>query len=172
MNTRLVAAFRGNAQCRREVERSSGASAGLDVTPALAWKCCSAVPPACSCRHSWPAPELMCSRAANARWEFAATARHVPACGARRAGAPRRAAAFAAALPGTRAVATRAGWWLLLGLLRIPGLARLLTAAQPDGREHHGPAHSGHGAHGISRRRARPPCSIASCPRIMASASP
>ena len=128
MNTRLVAAFRGHAQCRREggavqwcvsgLDRDSGAplevllsgAAGLQLPPQLVG-----------------AELYVRDESTNASWELRGSgAVHLLAV---RAAQVHRgvAAAFAGALPKIPAPwSTRVGWWLLLSLLRLPGMARLL----------------------------------------------
>ena len=128
MNTRLVAAFRGPAQCRREAGAVRWCIKGLD-------------------RDSGGPLEVLLSGAAgvqlpaelvtaevhvrdefaNASWELrgngTAFLLAVRAVQVHRGAA----AAFASALPKFSAPwTTRAGWWLLLHLLRLPGMARLL----------------------------------------------
>jgi hypothetical protein len=130
MNTRVVAAFRGNAQCRQEsgavrwcvsgLDRDSGA--GLEVL--LSGGAEVRLPPQLA------AAELHVSdEGSNASWELRANGTLYP-LDVRGVQVHRAAAnAFAAALPRIRAPwTTRAGWWLLLNLLRLPGMARLLQS--------------------------------------------
>jgi hypothetical protein len=128
MNTRLVAAFRGNAQCRRESGAIQWCISGLDRDTGAAL----AVLLSGAAGVQLP-PELgdaelhVLDESANARWELRGNGTLYPL--AVRAVQVHRdaAAAFAAALPRNSAPwTTRAGWWLLLGLLRLPGMARLL----------------------------------------------
>ena len=137
MNTRLAAAFRGSAQCRAETgaiqwsirgrDRDSGdvleillsGAAGLDLPPDL------------------PGAELhVRDEAANPSWELRAAGK-VFALPVRSVQVHRgAAAAFAAALPRLSAPwSTRAGWSVLLTLLRVPGVAYLLRRIRPPVRE-------------------------------------
>ena len=128
MNTRLVAAFRGHAQCRREsgavqwcvtgLDRDSGVplevllsgAAGLQLPPQLLG-----------------AELYVRDESTNASWELRGNGT-VYLLAVRAAQVHRgAAAAFAGALPKIPAPwSTRAGWWLLLNLLRLPGMAQLL----------------------------------------------
>jgi hypothetical protein len=128
MNTRLVAAFHGNAQCRRESGAIEWSIRGLDRDTGAGLEVLLSGAAALQLPAELAAAELhVLEESGNARWELRANGRAYPL--AVRAVQVHRdcAAAFAAALP--RKVApwtTRALWWLLLGLLRVPGMARLL----------------------------------------------
>jgi hypothetical protein len=133
MNTRQIAAFRGQAQCQREggavqwcikgLDRDSGVplevllsgAAGLQLPPQLA-----------------DAELHVRDELGNARWELrgngAIFTLAIRAVQVHRGAA----AAFAASLPQISAPwSTRAGWWLLLTLLRLPGMSRLLRLLRP-----------------------------------------
>jgi len=128
MSTRRVAAFRGSALCRRAsgavqwcvsgVDRDSGAKLEVLLSGAAQLQLPAELPGA----------ELYLSDVAGKpRWELRAGERIYPlpvrAVQVHRAAA----AAFAAALPRIASPwPARAGWWLLLNLLRVPGAAQLL----------------------------------------------
>lgn len=128
MSERLVAAFRGSVACRREsgavqwclsgVDRDSGAAlevllsgaAGLDLPAQFA-----------------DAALYVRGEATAAAWELRSSGQPLPL--AVRAVQVHRpaAAAFEAALPRNPAPwSVRAGWFVLLNLVRVPGMARLL----------------------------------------------
>jgi hypothetical protein len=137
MSTRLVAAFRGNAQCRPErgaiqwcvsgLDRDSGAglevllsgAAGVQLPAELAGA-------ELHVRDESESPE----------WELRAEGKVYP-LKVRSVQVHRgTAAAFAGALPRIAAPwPTRVGWWLLLKLLRLPGMARLLRRFRVPLRE-------------------------------------
>jgi len=137
MNTRQLAAFRGQAQCRREdgaiqwcikgVDRDSGVplevllsgAGGLQLPAQLA-----------------DAELHVRDELGDTCWELRGNGTVFPL--AIRAAQVHRgaAAAFAAALPQVSAPwSTRAGWWLLLNLLRLPGMTRLLRRVRAGSRE-------------------------------------
>ncbi len=128
MNTRLVAAFRGNAQCRRESGAIQWCIQGLDRDTGAGLEVLLSGAAGLQLPAELAAAELhVLDEPGNARWELRGNGGAYPL--AVRAVQVHRdcATAFAGALP--RMVApwtTRAGWWLLLGLLRVPGMARLL----------------------------------------------
>jgi hypothetical protein len=128
MSTRLVAAFRGNAQCRREsgavqwcikgFDRDSGAELEVLLSGAAGLQLPSELVAAELHVHDESTSES---------WELFANGTAYPL--AVRAVQVHRGAdaAFAGALPRISAPwTTRAGWWLLLCLLRLPGMAHLL----------------------------------------------
>jgi hypothetical protein len=123
MNGRLVAAFRGVVHCRREagavqwclagLARESGAAQVVLLSGAAALQ----LPP--------QLPDAAIYADAGGGWELRSPAGTQP-LGVRAIQVHRAAPAFAAALPRIGAPwLVRAGWVLLLELLRIPGLARL-----------------------------------------------
>lgn len=128
MNTRLVAAFRGNAQCRRENGAVQWCITGLDRDSGTELEVLLS-----GAAHVQLPPELVAAELhvrdefADASWELLGNGTAYPlvvrAVQVHRAAA----AAFADALPRISAPwTTRAGWWLLLNLLRLPGMAHLL----------------------------------------------
>ncbi len=128
MSTRLVAAFSGEVQCTRESGavqwRLSGAD--RDCAGALDVTLCGV--PDLQLPERMPALELHVSgEPEKPMWELrgAGTVRMLAARSVqvhRSAGAP-----FARALPAVTAPWTlRAGWALLLNVLRVPGVASLL----------------------------------------------
>jgi hypothetical protein len=130
MNTRLVAAFRGNAQCRRETGAVQWCISGLDRDSGAALEVLLSGDPEVRLPAELAAAELHVSdEGSNASWELRGNGRLYP-LGVRGVQVHRgAAAAFAAALPRISAPwTTRAGWWLLLNLLRLPGMAQLLRS--------------------------------------------
>ena len=134
--TRLVAAFADTARCRREdgavqwcihgTDRDGGAPLELLLSGAGALQLPAEVPGA----------ELHRREAADSSgWELHGNGAPIPlpvrAVQVHRGAA----AAFARALPQPpNPWSTRAQWWLLLNLLRIPGVARLLGRfSRPEG---------------------------------------
>jgi hypothetical protein len=128
MSTRLVAAFRGKAQCRREDGAIQWCVQGLDRDTGAGLEVLLSGAGGVQLPAELAAAELhVLDESGNARWELRGNGTAYPL--AVRAVQVHRdcSAAFAAALPGQVAPWTaRAGWWLLLGLLRLPGMARLL----------------------------------------------
>ena len=128
MNTRLVAAFRGNAQCQSESGAVQWCLKGLDRDSGTALEVLLSGAAAVQLPAELVAAELhVRDESAHASWELRANGTVYPL--AVRAVQVHRgaAAAFAGALPRVSAPwATRAGWWLLLNLLRVPGMAHLL----------------------------------------------
>ena len=128
MNTRRVAAFRGRAQCRRESGAVQWGIKGLDCDTGTALEVLLSGAAALQLPAELIDAELhVRDESANASWELRANGTVYPL--AVRAVQVHRAAAavFAGALPRISAPwTTRAGWWLLLNLLRLPGVARLL----------------------------------------------
>jgi hypothetical protein len=128
MSARLVAAFRGPAQCRREAGAIQWSLAGVDrdSDAPLEVLLCGATGLALPAQL--PAPELHEERdAGTTRWELRSDG-HVIPTGAHAVQVHRDAsAAFASVLPRFGVPWTvRLGWLLLLNLLRLPGVARLL----------------------------------------------
>jgi hypothetical protein len=128
MNTRRVAAFRGNAQCRREAGAVQWCIAGLDRDSGTAVEVLLSGAGELKLPAVLAAPELHVRDESTAPyWELRAGGTVYPL--AVRAVQVHRGAgtAFAEALPRISAPwSTRAGWWLLLKLLRVPGTAQLL----------------------------------------------
>jgi hypothetical protein len=128
MNTRRVAAFRGNAQCRRESGAVQWCIKGLERDSATALEVLLSGAAALQLPAELVDAELhVRDESENASWELHAEGTVYPL--AVRAVQVHRtpAAAFAGALPRISAPwMTRVGWWLLLNLLRLPGVARLL----------------------------------------------
>jgi hypothetical protein len=128
MSTRLVAAFRGSALCRRAGGAVQWCVSGLDRDSGATLEVLLSGAAQLQLPAELPGAELHVSdEPGNPRWELRAGERTYPL--AVRAVQVHRgaAAAFAVALPRIAAPWTaRAGWWLLLNLLRLPGAAQLL----------------------------------------------
>jgi hypothetical protein len=128
MSTRLVAAFRGIAQCRREGGAVQWCITGLDRDSGLPLEVLLSGASALQLPAQLIGAELhVHDESTHACWELRGTGAMYPL--AVRAAQVHRsaAAAFASALPQIAAPwITRVGWWLLLNLLRVPGMARLL----------------------------------------------
>lgn len=131
-NTRLVAAFRGPCQCRRESGAVQWCIAGEDEDGGAQLEVLLSGAGGLSLPAELDGAELHvrdeCSAPA---WELRAAGVVYPL--AVRAVQVHRsaAAAFAEALPRITAPwTTRAAWWLLLNLLRVPGTASLLRRVQ------------------------------------------
>lgn len=137
MTARLVAAFRGNAQCRREGGAVQWCVTGLDRESGLPLEVLLSGAAALQLPPQLVAAELYVrDEATNASWELRGNGTVYPLA-VRAAQVHRGAEApFAGSLP---QISTpwnaRAGWWLLLNLLRLPGMARLLRVLQARGRE-------------------------------------
>jgi hypothetical protein len=130
MNTRLVAAFRGNAQCRPEGGAVQWCISGLDRDDGAALQVLLSGGAEVRLPPELAAAELHVSdEGSNASWELRGNGAVYP-LSVRGVQVHRgAAAAFAAVLPRIAAPwTTRVGWWLLLNLLRLPGMARLLRA--------------------------------------------
>lgn len=130
MNTRLVAAFRGNAQCRRESGAVQWCIGGLDRDSGAALEVLLSGGSEVRLPAELAAAELHVSEEdSNPSWELRGNGTAYP-LRVRGVQVHRgAAAAFAAALPRISAPwRTRAGWWLLLNILRLPGTARLLQS--------------------------------------------
>jgi len=135
MNERLVAAFRGHARCRRESGAVQWSLVGIDRDDGAPLEVLLSGAAALQLPAELAAAELHVSdEAGNARWELRSAGRVIPV-GARAVQVHRgAAAACASALPGFRASWTaRAGWPLLLNLLRVPGMAQLLRRLRARG---------------------------------------
>jgi hypothetical protein len=135
MNERLVAAFRGDVACRREsgavqwclsgVDRDSGAALEVLLSGAVALHL-----PA----QFVDVTLYVRDEAALAAWELRSPGGSLPLA-VRAVQVHRRAdTAFEAALPRTIAPwSVRAGWYVLLNLVRVPGMARLLEKIRGHG---------------------------------------
>jgi hypothetical protein len=137
MSTRLVAAFRGNAQCRPETGGIQWCVSGLDRDSGTVLEVLLSGAAGMQLPGELAGAELRVrEESANESWEFRANGRVYPLV-VRSVQVHRgAAAAFAAALPRIEAPwTTRAGWWLLLKLLRLPGMARLLRRLRVPLRE-------------------------------------
>jgi hypothetical protein len=128
MSTRLVAAFRGHAQCRREAGAIQWSLVGLDRDSGTPLEVLLSGATGLALPAQLAAAELYESGdAAATSWELRSAGRVIPT-GARAVQVHRdAAAAFAGVLPHFPAPRrVRLGWLLLLNLLRLPGAARLL----------------------------------------------
>jgi hypothetical protein len=128
MSAQRVAAFRGHAQCRRESGAIQWSLIGVDRDSGLPLEVLLSGAEALQLPAQLAGAELYVDEEAGvARWELHSAGRVIPT-GARAAQVHHgAAAAFAGALPRFDALLrVRAGWWLLLNLLRLPGMARLL----------------------------------------------
>ena len=130
MSTRLVAAFRGNAQCQRERGAVQWCIKGLDRDSGLPLEVLLSGAAALRLPPQLLAAELYVrDESTNASWELRGSG-VVYSLAVRAAQVHRGVGvSFAGSLPKISASwSTRAGWWLLLNLLRLPGIARLLRA--------------------------------------------
>ena len=128
MNTRLVAAFRGHAQCRRESGAIQWCIKGLDRDSGTALEVLLSRAVGLQLPAELVAAELhVGDESTNACWELRANGTTYP-LSVRAVQVHRGAAAqFAGALPTISAPwTTRAAWWLLLQLLRLPGMVYVL----------------------------------------------
>jgi hypothetical protein len=143
MSTRRVAAFSGEVQCVREIGAVRWRLSGADRDGAGALDVMLCGVPDLQLPDRLPAAELHVSgELETPRWEL------------RNAGAVQRfcarsvqvhrgaSASFARALPAVTAPwSVRAGWALLLGVLRVPGtvglLRRLRGGSDAAGAQHH-----------------------------------
>ena len=135
MNTRLVAAFRGEARCRRESGAVSWRVSGVDRDGGEALDVLLVGAAAA------PLPAQLTDAELRVRgepddpvWELRSAA-GAQALAARAVQVHRgAAAAFERALPRTVAPwSVRAGWVVLLDALRVPGVARLLQRLRGGG---------------------------------------
>ncbi len=127
-DTRLVAAFRGAAHCRRESGAVQWCISGLDREQGTPLEVLLAGAPGVQLPPELAGAELhVRDRQGHESWELRASGAAYPLA-VRAVQVHRDAgAAFAAALPEVGAPwTTRAAWWLLLWLLRVPGVAGLL----------------------------------------------
>ncbi len=137
MNTRLVAAFRGHAQSRCETGAIQWCVSGLDRDTGTALEVLLSGAAGMQLPAELTGAELhVRDEAANEGWEFRANGVVYPLV-VRSVQVHRGAAAeFADALPRITAPwTTRAGWWLLLKLLRLPGIALVLRRVKVPVRE-------------------------------------
>ena len=128
MNTRLVAAFRGHAQCRRGAAAVQWCLAGLDRDNGLPLEVLLSGAAAMQLPEQLAVAELhVRDETGNASWELRSNGHVIPVT-ARAVQVHRgAAAAFARTLPRFEAPwRVRAGWPLLLNLLRVPGMPGLL----------------------------------------------
>jgi hypothetical protein len=136
MSARLVAAFRGPAHCRREAGAVQWSLAGEDRESGARLEVLLCGTAGLQLPEQLAAPELYESGgdAGDTRWELRSAGSLIPT-GARAAQVHRDAsAAFARVLPRFDAPwRVRAGWTLLLNLLRLPGAARLLRRLRARG---------------------------------------
>jgi hypothetical protein len=128
VSTRQIAAFRGAARCLREdgavqwCIKGTDRDSGVPLEVLLSGAAGVQLPAQLADAELHVRDEL-----AHTTWELHAGGTVIPL--AIRAAQVHRgaAAAFASALPRTSSPwSTRAGWWLLLNLLRVPGMTRLL----------------------------------------------
>ncbi|HEV7432061.1 MAG TPA: hypothetical protein VGN77_03395 [Steroidobacteraceae bacterium] len=128
MNTRLVVAFRDTAQCRREAGAVQWCISGLDRDSAVPLEVLLSGAASVQLPAEVVGAELhVRDELSNPAWELRGNGTAYPL--AARAVQIHRdaAAAFATALPRIAAPwTTRVGWWLLLNMLRVPGMAQLL----------------------------------------------
>jgi hypothetical protein len=132
MSARLVAAFRGSVRCRRGTAAVQWCLDGLDRDSGAALEVLLSGAAALRLPAQFMDAELYaCDQSDSPAWELR-TAGAVMPLPARALQVHRRAdAAFAAALPAaTLPASVRAGWFLLLNLLRVPGIGRLLQAVR------------------------------------------
>ena len=128
MSERLVAAFHGSAQCRHETGAVQWCLKGFDRDSGLPLEVLLSGAAALQLPAQLVAAELYVrDESTTACWELRANGGVFPLA-VRAAQVHRSAAtAFAGSLPQiTVPRGVRAGWWLLLNLLRVPGMARLL----------------------------------------------
>ena len=135
MSARLIAAFRGSVRCRRGTGAVHWCLEGLDRDSGVALEVLLSGAAALQLPAQLAAVELYArDEALSPVWELRSAGQVLP-LPVRALQVHRRAdAAFAAALPGAAVPwRTRAGWILLLNLLRVPGVARLLQALRARG---------------------------------------
>ena len=128
MNERVVAAFRGDAQCRRGVGAIQWSLSGVDRDSGVPLEVLLCGVGALALPSLLAAAELHERReGATTSWELRSEGRVIPT-GARAVQVHRDAtAAFASVLPRFDVPwRVRVGWLLLLNLLRLPGAPRLL----------------------------------------------
>ena len=135
MNTRLVAAFRGSAQCRREAGAVQWRLRGLDCDSGDTLEVLLSGAAALQLPGELAGAELhVRDEVTNAAWELRGSGQSFPLV-VRAVQVHRGAAAlFEHALPRTVAPwSVRAGWVLLLNALRVPGMGRLLNKLRDRG---------------------------------------
>ena len=135
MSTRLVAAFRGSAQCRREAGAVQWRLSGLDRDSGDTLEVLLSGAAALQLPGELAGAELhVRDERTAAAWELRSNAQSLPL--AVRAVQVHRetAALFGRALPRTVAPwIVRAGWVLLLNVLRVPGMGQLLKKLRDRG---------------------------------------
>ena len=135
MSTRLVAAFRGSAQCRRETGAVQWRLSGLDRDSGDMLEVLLSGAAALQLPGQLAGAELhVRDELTAAAWELRSGGRSLPLT-LRVVQVHRGAAAlFERALPRTVAPwSVRAGWVLLLNALRVPGMGRLLQRVRGRG---------------------------------------
>ena len=135
MNTRLVAAFRGNAQCQREAGAVQWRVSGLDRDGGERLEVLLSGAAGLQLPRELAGAELhVRDELTAAAWELRSSGQSLPL--AVRAVQVHRGATtlFEHALPRTVAPwSVRAGWVLLLNALRVPGMGRLLNKLRDRG---------------------------------------
>jgi hypothetical protein len=137
MSARLAAAFRGSVRCQRGTGAVHWCLDGLDRGSGAALEVLLSGAAALHLPAQLMDAELYAyDQGASPAWELRSAGGVLP-LPVRAVQVHRRAdAAFAAALPPAAVPASvRAGWFLLLNLLRLPGMGRLLQAAGARRRE-------------------------------------
>jgi len=137
MSARLVAAFRGSVRCQRGAGAVQWCLDGLDRDNGAVLEVLLSGAAALRLPAQLMDAELYaCDRGDSPAWELRSAGGVMP-LPVRALQVHRRAdAAFAAALPAAAVPASvRAGWFLLLNLLRLPGMGRLLQAVGARRRE-------------------------------------
>jgi hypothetical protein len=135
MSERLVAAFRGSVACRRESGAVQWCLCGVDRDTGTALEVLLSGAAALDLPAQFVDAALYVrSEAAAAAWELRSSGRSLPLA-VRAVQVHRRAdAPFEAALPRNLAPwSVRAGWFVLLNLVRVPGMARLLQRIRGHG---------------------------------------
>ena len=135
MNTRLVAAFRGSAQSRRETGAVQWRLSGLDRDSGEMLEVLLSGAAALQLPVELAGAELhVRDEFTNATWELRSSGQSLPLA-VRAVQVHRGAAAlFERALAHTVAPwSVRAGWVLLLNALRVPGMGRLLQKVRGRG---------------------------------------
>ncbi len=135
MNTRLVAAFRGSAQCRREAGAVQWRLSGLDRDSGDALEVLLSGAAALQLPAELAGAELhVRDELSAAAWELRSSGQSLPLA-VRAVQVHRGAAAlFEHALPRIAVPwKVRVGWVLLLNALRVPGMGRLLRKLRDRG---------------------------------------
>jgi hypothetical protein len=138
MSERLVAAFRGSVRCRPKAGAVQWCLEGVDRDDGGALEVLLSGAAALRLPARLVAAELYVrDEAVSPVWELRSAGQVLP-LPVRALQIHRRAdAAFAAALPRFAVPrTTRAGWFVLLNLLRVPGLARLLQVVRDRSGAH------------------------------------